>query len=60
MVMEKFNRTPYFAMASQELMRLKNYSKNEDEDFLKKARYEMDKLRAAEEGEAPTFQGTSF
>lgn len=60
MVMEKFSRTRYFAMASQELVRLGNKTNSSEEDFIQKARYEMDQLRAQEEEKTQTFQGTSF
>ncbi len=60
MIMEKFSRTAYFPMASQELSKLKKSSNLREEDYLQKARMEMDKLRNSENTKPQTFQGASF
>ncbi len=60
MVMEKFSRTPYFPMASQELAKLKKSTNLKEENYLQKARMQMDKLRDSENAEPQTYQGASF
>lgn len=60
LIMEKFSRSPYFAMASQELNRLRRSSADEGQDFLQKARLEMEKIRDSDTPAPQTFKGTSF
>lgn len=58
MVMTEFNRTPYAPIATQELNALNRMTPNDEDDFLQKAKIEMDKIRGRESEQ--TFQGTSF
>jgi len=64
LVMEKFSRTSYFAMASQELAKLKKLTSLGQDDYIQKARIEMDKIRDRDNqnkiNEEQTLQGTSF
>ena len=60
MVMEKFSRTPYFSLASQEMAKLRTYRSHSEDDFLQEARMEMEKLRERESKEPQTYQGSSF
>ena len=60
MVMEQFSRTPYFSKATQELALLSNFKSKTEEDILKEARFEMQKIRDREAAQPKTYQGTSF
>jgi len=62
MIMEKFSRTPYFALAVNELKILdRTKTLNSEEEMLRQVRSEMDQLRERQNSEQPkTYQGTSF
>tara|TARA_R110000868_G_scaffold183422_2_gene424706 strand:- start:2172 stop:3038 length:867 start_codon:yes stop_codon:yes gene_type:complete len=60
MVMEKFSRSPYFAMSSQQLNALRKTTISDKQDYIQKARLEMEKLRDQEADTPKTFKGTSF